>query len=91
MAFWQKAGIDSDFAREQRLWIDHMLDRVTDLLRPRCGDRPGLRESAQRLIALVQGISLQLLFDNRSWTEAGIREVLDEEIRRLPTRDVGSG
>ena len=38
---------------------------------------------ARRLLAMVQGISLQLLFDRESWTDEAVRDALASEVELL--------
>jgi TetR/AcrR family transcriptional regulator, transcriptional repressor of bet genes len=83
IAFWQKAGAEPLFADEQRLWSEHALARVGEVIRSRFGDRIDSRQAAQLLIALVQGISLQALFDPVSWSREKIRTVLSREVETL--------
>jgi len=89
IAFWQKAGPDPAFAAEQRRWIEVALDRIEQVLRVRHGERADLKSVAQWLNALVQGISVQALFDEASWSPEQIREVLQRQVRMLlgPARD----
>ncbi|TGD73420.1 TetR/AcrR family transcriptional regulator [Mangrovimicrobium sediminis] len=83
LAFRERASYDTVFAAEQRRWVEHTLDTVTELVRGRCREEDSARETAQLLIALVHGIALQTLFDPDLWPEAAIRAALHSQVRHL--------
>ncbi len=80
---WDRALRDSTFAAELHGWIDMGLARLAAIIQSRdreCADPNGI---AKRLMAMVQGISLQLLFDRESWTDAAVREAITSEVELL--------
>lgn len=83
LGIWDRSLRDPAFASELHGWIDTTLARLVAIIRlrdPDCAD-PGM--VARRLLAMVQGISLQLVFDRESWTDAAVRDALSAEVEQL--------
>ena len=83
IGIWDRALRDPAFAAELHGWIDTTLARLIAIVRlrdPVCADPGGI---ARRLLAMVQGISLQLLFDRESWTDEAVRDALASEVELL--------
>lgn len=96
IAIWDRSLRDPAFAAELRSWIDEALQRTQafiKVLNPQCEDPARV---ARRLFAVTYGISVQLVFDQKSWTVEGVRQALTSEIELLvgrrspPTRSAGS-
>ena len=84
IAFWQKAGHDPEFAGEQQKGINQALEQLERVLRARLGDdRPDSPTLARRLIALVQGIAIQQLFDPECWSIEELKATLIREVELL--------
>jgi AcrR family transcriptional regulator len=83
IGIWERALHDSDFAAEWQGWIDVTLSRIAAIVRlrnPECSDP---NRTAKRLLAMVQGISLQLLFDRESWSDEEVRAAFASEVELL--------
>ena len=83
IAIWDRSLRDADFASEVRSWIEEGVMRVQVFIRvlnPGCMDTARI---ARRLISLVQGISVQLLFDSESWSEDAVRDAIASEVELL--------
>lgn len=83
IAIWDTSFRDPDFLAELRSWSTVSLDRVEYFigkLNPKCQNG---REVAQRLLAIINGMSIQRLFDDQSWNEETMRDTLLGEIERL--------
>ena len=80
IGIWDRALRDPAFATELHGWTDTALARIAAIVRlrdPECADPTGI---ARRLLALVQGISLQSLFDRDSWADEAVRAALTSEV-----------
>ena len=83
IGIWDRALRDAAFAAELHGWIDTTLARIVAIVRlrdPGCADPNAI---AKRLLAMVQGISLQLLFDRESWTDVAVRAAFASEVELL--------
>jgi TetR/AcrR family transcriptional regulator, transcriptional repressor of bet genes len=83
VAFWDRATRDSEFAEIQRSHMDttiKLLGNIVRILDPTCSDVEGI---SLLLNALVQGISLQSLVDQRRWPAERIRTALTEQVAML--------
>lgn len=83
IGIWDRALRDPAFAAELHGWTDTALARIAAIVRLRdrdCADPAGI---ARRLLAMVQGISLQSLFDRDSWSDEAVRQALSSEIDLL--------
>ena len=81
IAIWDTSLRDPALAAELQSWTDATLVRIEtliDILAPGWRDK---NDVARRLIALVQGISVQRLFDQDSWTTDKVHKVLRDEVR----------
>jgi len=79
VALWEKAKIDPVFAAEQRMGIDTALQRIATVLKNRFGDRTN-SEAVQMLITIVNGISVQALFDPEAWPQERVRATLGRTV-----------
>lgn len=83
LGIWDRALRDPAFAAELHGWIDTTIARIAAIVRmrhPQCADPITI---ARRLLAMVQGISLQLLFDGESWTDEAVRGAIASEVELL--------
>jgi TetR/AcrR family transcriptional regulator, transcriptional repressor of bet genes len=83
VAIWDRSLRDPDIAAELNSWTGAVLDRIELFIRvinPECKN-VGL--IARRLLAGMQGISIQRLFDPESWSPDAVREALESEIDLL--------
>lgn len=83
IAFWQKAGHNPDFAREQQQGIELALNSVANSMTVRYGNRPDIQTISRHLVALVHGISIQYLFNPGCWSPKEIEQTLGREIEFL--------
>ena len=83
VAIWDKSLRDPEIAAELNSWISAVLKRVETfiaVLNPQCADKSTI---ARRLLAQMQGISIQRLFDPASWSDQATREAFTSEIDLL--------
>lgn len=83
IAIWDRSLRDAAFEAELKSWFDAALVRIQSFIRalnPQCAD-PG--RVARRLFALMYGISVQLVFDAKSWTPEAVRHALATEVESL--------
>jgi AcrR family transcriptional regulator len=88
MAFWAKAATDEAFAAIQRDCVARARGRIHDAIdalhergaiRPEV-DRP---QAARHLLALITGMSVQVMFDAEDWSNERQHEVIDSVLRPL--------
>ena len=88
IAFCALAAGDDAMAQVQRLAYREFRDNVTTQLR-RCGvASAGARHEAERLIAVVDGVAVQAIFDPASWPARQQRAMLDEAMLVAGLADV---
>jgi AcrR family transcriptional regulator len=80
VAVWDKALHDATFARELHSWRDQALKYIEMLIRGRNPACKIAKRAAKRFLAMVQGISVQLLFDPESWSLEELREAVTAEV-----------
>ena len=83
IAIWDRSLRDPAFAAELHSWIDEALVRIQAFIKalnPQCADPARV---ARRLFALIYGISVQLVFDPKSWSIEAVRHALTTEIESL--------
>jgi len=84
VAFCAEAAGDAELAAAQQDAYRQFLRRVTRLVgRVTAGAEPEARRTAERLIALIDGVALQALFDPASWPAERQLAALDEELGSL--------
>jgi len=86
IGIWDRALSDPDFASELHGWIDTALARIAVIVRMLDSGCADPNKVARRLLAMVQGISLQALFDRDSWSDGAVREAFADEVELLLTR-----
>lgn len=80
LAFWDEAARNAELAALLAQSAKAGTDALRGLLGPKAGARADLVKASQLLNALIQGRALQMLVDQRSWTEEGTRAVLAEAL-----------
>ncbi|RYE53566.1 MAG: hypothetical protein EOP18_08885, partial [Rhizobiaceae bacterium] len=86
IAIWDKSLRDPVLAAERDGWIDDALERIAAFVlkrKPDCAD-PGA--VARHMLAMVQGISVQILFKPDSWSAESVRTALAVEIDQVLAR-----
>jgi AcrR family transcriptional regulator len=86
-AFWGTAATDSELAAEQAVRTRSARRRIQRIIRLQNGTgSPGFQPddaaAARRLLALVQGIAMQAVFDPDDWTPRRQRSFLRSELGR---------
>ncbi len=87
IAIWDKSLRDPVLAAERDSWIDNALARIASfalVVKPDCADPAAV---AKHMLAMVQGISVQILFKPDSWTAESVRAALAVEIEQVLARD----
>jgi AcrR family transcriptional regulator len=82
-AIWDRSLRDPAFAAELRSWMDEAHVRIKAFLKVLNPNCPDMDRVAKRLFAMMQGISVQLLFDPTSWTAESVRQALGSEVELL--------
>jgi len=80
VAFWEKAVRDPVLAAEQRACIATSRKSIENAIRVGYGLGGDIRSVAQQVIALIHGISIQVLFEQESWSRDQIRKLLARQI-----------
>jgi AcrR family transcriptional regulator len=80
IAFWEKAIRDPVLASEQQSWIATSRKCIERAIEAGYGAQIDSSHLAQLVIALVHGISIQVLFEPRSWSHEQIHAVLSSQI-----------
>lgn len=83
VAIWDRSLHDPEISAELNSWTTAVLERIEafiEVLNPRCSNKGRV---ARRLLGLVQGISIQRLFDPESWSAEAERDALESEIDLL--------
>jgi len=88
VAFWAKAVSDPEIAAAQRDCVRRTrgnIFRVLTALHERGAlvERLDLREEAKRLLVMIMGMAVQVMFDPEDWPNARQHELVDEQLRRL--------
>lgn len=79
-AFRQLATVDPEIAELERFWFDHALKLISDVLCRRYGDDAATEVNLEMLMATVQGIAVQAIFDPEKWTPERQRALLLRQI-----------
>jgi TetR/AcrR family transcriptional repressor of bet genes len=80
VAFWEKAVRDPVLAAEQRACIATSRQSIESAIRAGYGPGGDIAGAAQLVIALIHGISIQVLFENESWSRDRICKLLASQI-----------
>lgn len=83
VAIWDKALRNEVFATELRSWLELGLARIEIFIKTRNPDCAQPRKIAARLLALIQGISIQMLFGLELWSPQEVRRVMETEVEAL--------
>jgi AcrR family transcriptional regulator len=80
VAFWEKAVRDPVLAAEQRACIATSRQSIERAISVGYGPGGDISGAAQLVIALIHGISIQVLFENESWSRDRIGKLLAAQI-----------
>jgi AcrR family transcriptional regulator len=80
VAFWEKAVRDPVLAAEQRSCIATSRQSIERAICSGYGAGGDIGGAAQLVIALIHGISIQVLFENESWSRDRIGKLLAAQI-----------
>jgi TetR/AcrR family transcriptional regulator, transcriptional repressor of bet genes len=80
VAFWEKAVRDPVLAAEQRACIASSRQSIERAISSGYGPGGDISGAAQLVIALIHGISIQVLFENESWSRDRIGKLLAAQI-----------
>lgn len=80
VAFWEKAVRDPILAAEQRASTAASRQHIENAIKIGYGPGGDISGAAQLVIALIHGISIQILFENGSWSRQRIRELLSTQL-----------
>jgi AcrR family transcriptional regulator len=80
IAFWNLAARDPNVADKLQTSIQEAEQLVASAIAVRNPGHPNCVESARQLIALVNGISVQLLLEPKAWEQERAREILERNI-----------
>ena len=88
LAFWAKAGQDTEIAEAQRQCVLHARGSILDALdalaaRGYLKPEADLPLAARRVLATITGMAVQVMFDPDDWPNARQHEVVDAELRPL--------
>jgi AcrR family transcriptional regulator len=88
VAFWAKAVSDPEIATAQRDCVRRTRGNILKVLtalhdRGALVERLDLREEAKRLLVLIMGMAVQVMFDPEDWSNARQHELVDAQLRRL--------
>ena len=92
VAFWAKAVADPDIAAAQRDCVRRTrgnILKVLKTLQARDALVPSLNlaDEARRLLVLIMGMAVQVMFDPEEWPEARQHALVDGELRNLHRPD----
>ncbi len=90
LAFWGTAVGDPELSEAQRQRHDHFqhdLERALRVEQEHGRLAPGrdLAHEARRLITVLDGVAVQVVFEPRAWPPAEQRRIVDEHLRGLRT------
>jgi AcrR family transcriptional regulator len=91
IAFWDKAVREPVLATELRYWVEHARKSIEAAITTwNGGTGENVKTAAKQAIALIHGISIQLLFDPGSWTREQIHEALARQMETTLGRKLSS-
>jgi AcrR family transcriptional regulator len=74
---------DPDFAGELGRWTEQTLRGIETLMRLRNPHTRDFGKVAQRLLAIVQGVAMQMLWKPDSWSADEVRDILASDVEFL--------
>lgn len=80
IAIWDRSLRDPEFAEELKSWTDRTTARIAEYilqLRPDC---PDAERAARRLLSMVIGVSVQILFNRDSWTATAVWDMIAQDV-----------
>ena len=78
LALWDQASRDRDIAQFVSQGVSTGYSSVHELLCREASGRRNLETACKQLHAMIQGISLQMLVDEKNWDESGVRALLED-------------
>lgn len=86
VAFWEKAVRDPVLAAEQRACIATSRASIENAIRAGYGSGGDIGAAAQLVIALIHGISIQVMFEDDRWSRARIAGLLQHQLQMVLAR-----
>lgn len=83
VAIWDTSLREEAFRSELRSWVETGLTHIETFIRARNPDCTDARMKAARLLALIQGISVQLLFEPDMWNAGSVRRIMEAEVNAV--------
>jgi AcrR family transcriptional regulator len=83
IAIWDRSLRDAAFEAELGSWFKEALQRIQMFIKARNPQSQDPERAARRLFALIYGISVQLVFDAKSWTPEAVRQAVESEVELL--------
>lgn len=88
VAFWAKAVSDAEIAAAQRDCVRRTRGNILKVLtalhdRGALVDGLDLRDVSRRLLVLIMGMAVQVMFDPEDWPNSRQHELVDEQLRKL--------
>jgi TetR/AcrR family transcriptional repressor of bet genes len=87
VAFWERAARDRRFAEAQRGSIDFAECLIKQIIASSHPHLPNPIDCARKLLALVNGISVQALLEPDSWTAEQARACFQQSVQDIVQRD----
>lgn len=83
VAFWEKAIRDPVLAAAQRSCIARARTHLERAFAAAYGPSNDIAEAARLIITLIHGISIQVMFEEQSWSRKAIHELLSRQLEQL--------
>jgi AcrR family transcriptional regulator len=83
LAFWERSARDSNFAAKLESWIERANALVATVIMRRNPECLSAERCARELIALVNGISVQILMQPAAWTAVRVREAIERHVNAV--------
>ena len=83
IAIWDRSLGDSEILAELRSWTQDVLGRIDGFIRNINPAKKDVRHISKKLLSMVQGISVQIIFDPQSWHTDEVKEALALEIEAI--------
>ncbi len=83
LAFWERSARDPVFALKLERWIERANALVASIITRRNPQCLTAGRCARELIALVNGISVQILMQPAAWNAARVREAIERHVNAV--------
>jgi AcrR family transcriptional regulator len=83
VAVWERSLTDRAFGAELNSWTDQAITCIKALIRARNPDFQDQQLAARRFLALVQGLSVQILLDPHAWSGDELRSLLAKDVEQV--------